>query len=136
MKLEEEKERLIIELYRPARKNFLRRKVIQKGINDTWQIDLIDMKAQSRENKGFTFILTVICIFSKFAYVRPLKNKTGKETAKALRSIFRLGKTPKKIHSDDGNEFRAQEVKNLFKEYNIEWYSTYSNLKASVSLHF
>ena len=40
------------ELHKPARKNYPRRKVEMRGIDETWQADLVDMQSYSRENKG------------------------------------------------------------------------------------
>ena len=35
-----------------------------------------DVSKISKENKGYKFLLTVIDIFSKYGWVKPLKNKT------------------------------------------------------------
>jgi hypothetical protein len=56
---------LVKELHKPARINFKRRKVIMKGIDDTWQIDLVKMQKFARENKSFRYLLTIIDTFSK-----------------------------------------------------------------------
>lgn len=69
------KKTLVEELHRPARKNFQRRRVIVRGIDETWQADLVVMEAYSRQNKGYSYILTVIDIMSKFAWAVPLKDK-------------------------------------------------------------
>jgi len=37
------KQQVVDEIYKAARKNFIRRKFVLKGINDTWQIDLVEM---------------------------------------------------------------------------------------------
>ena len=60
------------ELHAPARRNFPRRKVIMRGIDETWQADLVDMQKYSRVNKGYNFLLTVIDNVSKFAWGIPL----------------------------------------------------------------
>ena len=62
------KQILVNELHRLARKNFQRRRFIQKGILDTWQIDLVEMIPYAKFNKGFKYMLTVIDVFSKYAY--------------------------------------------------------------------
>ena len=54
------------ELHAPHRRNYPRRKVIMKGIDETWQADLVDMQKYSRVNKGYYFLLTVIKDISKF----------------------------------------------------------------------
>ena len=83
------------ELHKPVRKKFNRRRVIVRGIDEIWAADLADMKAFSKANKGFVFLLLVIDIFSKYGWIVPLKDKTGKSVASALKTIFKERK-PKK----------------------------------------
>ena len=53
------------------------------------------MKAFSKYNQGFTFLLLVIDIFSKYGWIVPLKNKEGKTVAAALKTIFKERKPEK-----------------------------------------
>ena len=43
--------------------------------NNIWSADLADIQLISKINKGFRFLLCVIDIFSKYAWVVPLKDK-------------------------------------------------------------
>ena len=63
-------------LHKPVHYNFPRNRVIVTGIDDQWQADLVDISSLARFNKGYKFLLTCIDVFSKFAWVVPLKNKT------------------------------------------------------------
>lgn len=127
------KEQVIDELYKPARINYSRRHVIQVGIKDTFQIDLVDMQQFSAENENFRYILMCIDIFSKYLYARPLKTKTAREVCDAMRSIFdESDGAPNNIHSDEGKEFFNSTFRRLMIEYNINHYNTYSHLKASI----
>jgi hypothetical protein len=83
-----DKHTLVKELYKPARINFKRRKVIMKRIDDTWQIDLVEMQKFARENKGFRYLLTITVTFSKYAWAVPVKQKTGKEVTAAFKSVL------------------------------------------------
>ena len=130
------KEALVEELHKPVRKNFRRRKVDIRAIDETWQADLVIMDAYSRENKGYNYLLTVIDIFSKYAWAVPLKQKTGEEVAKALESIFKQGRVPLKLHVDQGTEFYNKTCKQLLQKYKVHLYSTYSHLKASIVERF
>ena len=67
------KQILINELHRQVRKNYQRRRFIQKGILDTWQIDLVEMIPYAKFNRGYKYMLTVIDVFSKYAYALPVK---------------------------------------------------------------
>lgn len=126
------KEELVEELHKPARRNFPRRKVEIRGIDETWQADLVDVVKYANENDGYKYLLTVIDNLSKFAWVVPLKNKTGEEVTKALASIFRQGRIPKKLHVDMGSEFYNSKCEALLKKYHVHLYSTYSHKKASI----
>ena len=65
------------ELHKPTIGRFKRRKVYLIFIDNIWGADLADMQLISKFNKGFRFLLCVIDIFSKYAWVVPLKDKKG-----------------------------------------------------------
>ena len=74
-------------LHKPVRYKFLRRKVIVAGPNQQWQADLVDVSRLSRHNQDNKFLLTCIDVFSKKAWVVPLKDKMGSSLLKAFQSI-------------------------------------------------
>ncbi len=81
-------------------------------------IDLIDM--QNYVNDGYHYILTGIDLFSKKAYARPLKNKTGKATAQAMQNIIKKDiKSVSSIRSDNGSEFISEEFKSMLAKNKI-----------------
>lgn len=132
------KEALVAELHKPSRKNFKRRRVIQKGLNNTWQIDLVEMIPYNQENKGYKYILTVIDIFSKYAYARGIKNKDASSIVKAMTDVFKKARYgyPKNIHSDQGKEFFNKDFKHLMEKHKINHYHTFSKMKASIIERF
>lgn len=119
------------ELHRPARRNYVRRKVTLKGIRDLYQADLVEMIPYAKVNRGMRYILTMLNCFTKFAFAIPLKNKTGVEVAKALEPILKKHKM-KNFQTDQGKEWFNTHVGKLMKKYNINHYATYSDLKASI----
>lgn len=123
---------VVKELHAPARKNFQRRSVLMKDIDETWQADLVEMIPHAKENKGYKYILTVIDIFSKFAWAVAVKNKNGADVTAAMGKIFKLGRVPKNLHVDNGKEFYNSQFQALLKEYNVHMYSTFTHLKASI----
>ena len=111
-------------MHKPIRKNFPRRKIYVHAIDEQWQIDLADMTQLRRYNDGFQYLLTVIDIYSKFAWVIPVKNKGGQEVARALEGIFKEGRVPKKIQSDKGKEFINRIVQELLTRYNVKFFTS------------
>ena len=90
------------------------------------------------ENDGYKYILTVIDLFSRYAWARPLKSKRGDEVAAAFRDIFNSedGRIPKRVQTDQGKEFENREVRALFARHNIELFSIKSAFKAAVVERF
>jgi hypothetical protein len=132
-----EKRRLVEELHAPARRNFPRRRVIVRGYDDLWQADIVEMRPYSRFNGGYHYILTVIDVLSKYAWAVPLKGKGGSETADAIAAIIRDSeRRPRNMQTDMGKEFYNADVQRLMRKHDINHYSTYSVLKASIVERF
>ncbi|RWR99203.1 hypothetical protein B4U79_05222, partial [Dinothrombium tinctorium] len=91
-------------LHKTARKRFERNKIIVSGIDEQWQADLADVSSFSSLNKGFKYLLCVIDVFSKFAWVIPIKNKKPVSIVNAFIKIFRKRK-PLYLQTDKGKEF-------------------------------
>lgn len=127
---------VVNELHRGARKNFERRKTLMAGINDTYQIDLVEMIPYAKQNQNYKYILTVIDIFSKYAWAFPLKSKKSGDVFEAMSELFAAGHVPKNIHSDLGKEFYNSEFQRLMKRYEINHYSTFSSMKAAIVERF
>ena len=70
-------EKLAEELHKPIIKRFLKRTAYSGFKVNIWGAYLADMQLISKFNKGFRFLLCVIAIFSKYAWVVPLKDKKG-----------------------------------------------------------
>lgn len=130
------KKALVEELHKSARRNYPRRHVDIRGLDETWQADLVDMSAYASKNNNYKYLLTIIDIFSKFAWAVPMKSKTGKDTTDAMKSVLIQGRVPSKLHVDNGGEFYNSNFQSLMKKYNIHLYSTFSNLKASICERF
>ncbi|XP_015601788.1 uncharacterized protein LOC107270880 [Cephus cinctus] len=111
---------VVKELHRPARRNYQRRHVDVRGLDETWQADLVNMSAYARENRGYRYLLTVIDIFSKFAWAVPTKSKNAKDVTAALRSVLAKGRIPKKLHVDQGREFYNSEFKDLMQKHEVK----------------
>ena len=84
------------------------------------------MQVFSKFNHSVKYLLAVIDVFSKYCWLIPLKDKTGKSVASALKTIFKERK-PEKMWVDKGKEFYNKDVKDL-----IELYTTENEEKSSV----
>jgi hypothetical protein len=74
------------------KRSFKRNKVIVKGVDDQWDVDLMDMTKFAKYNNGYNFILVVIDIFSKYVWLRPLKDKKRESMSKALKDVLAEGR--------------------------------------------
>lgn len=128
---------IVNELHKPARKNFIRRRVKIKGIDDLWQADLVEMIPYAKENGGFKYLLTVIDCFSKMAWVIPVKNKKSELIVAAFHSIFKQSRRiPRHLQTDMGTEFYNKHFKQLMRQENINHYSTFTSIKAGIVERF
>ena len=99
-------EQLAKELHKPIIRNFKKRTVNLGSKDYIWGADLADMQLISKFNKGFRFLLCVIDIFSKYAWVVPLKDKKGVSIVDAFQKILDdSNRKPNKIWVDKGSEF-------------------------------
>ena len=67
------------ELHKPIIRKFKKRKVYSSFKGNIWGVDLADMQLISKHNKGIRNYLCVIDLFSKYAWVVPLKDKKRSE---------------------------------------------------------
>ena len=82
-------QQLVEELHKPIIRKFKKRKVYSAFKDNIWGTDLADMQLISKFNKGVRFLLCVIDIFSKYAWVVPLKDKKGVSMTAAFQSILK-----------------------------------------------
>ena len=125
-------------LHKPSRRRFKRNKTLVSGIDVQWQADLADMQGLSRLNGGYKYLLTGIDVFSKFAWVIPTKDKSGKEMHKAFKQLFAQAapRKPKRLQTDKGKEFLNSEVRRYLREQEVELFQTFSDQKAAVVERF
>ena len=76
-------------LHKPIKRNFPKRRVIARHVDDIWCSDLVDMQKLSKWNRGYKYLLMVLDIFSKYGWVIPLKPKTGLEVPKLCKSSLK-----------------------------------------------
>ena len=125
-----ENKELAEKLHKPIIKKFNKRKAHSPFIDNIWGADLVDMQLIGKFNKGFRFLLCVIDIFSKYAWVIPLKDKKGNAITNAFQNLLdELNHKPNKIRVDKGSEFYNRSMKSWLEKNNREIYSTHNEGK-------
>ena len=95
------------------------------------------MQLISNFNKRFRFLLCVIDVFSKYAWVVLLKDKKGVSIVNAFPKILdKSGRKPNKIWVDKGSEFYNNSFKKWLKDNDIEMYSIHNEGKSVVAERF
>ena len=106
------------------------------------------MQLLRKYNKGIRFLLCVIDIFSKYAWVVPLKDKKDISIVKAFQSILKQSNSrrakstsaqhvkPNKIWLDKGSEFYNAYFKKWLRDNDIVMYSTHNEGKSVVAERF
>ena len=94
------------------------------------------MQSLSKYNKGIKYLLCAIDLFSKYAWVVPIKDKKGTSIVNAFQKIISKGRKPNKIWVDQGGEFYNKLFKRFLKINNTEMYSTYNEGKSVVAERF
>ena len=83
------------------------------------------MQLISKLNKGFRFLLCVINIYSKYAWVVPLKDRKAVTIGNAFQSILNKSKRkPNKIWVYKVSKFYNRSMKSWLEKDDIEMYST------------
>ena len=125
-------------LHKPVRRRFARRRIFSRGIDYLWQADLADMTHLAEHNDGFRYLLTVIDVFSKYAFVATLKKKDSKSVVEAFAKILEEEKRkPLKLQTDKGKEFVNGQFRAMLEERHIQFYvSQNEDIKASVVERF
>ena len=91
------------ELHKPIRK-FKKRKVYSSFRANIWGVHLADVQSLSKYNKKIKYLLCTTDLFSKYAWVIPLKDKRGTSIVNAFQKIISKRRKPNKIWVDQGSE--------------------------------
>ena len=120
------------ELHKPIIRKLKKGKVYSSFRDNIWGVDLADMQSLSKYNKGIKYLLCAIDLFSKYAWVIPIKDKKGTSIVNAFQKIISEGRKPNKIWVDQGSEFYNNYFIDFLKINNTEMYSTCNEGKPAV----
>ena len=125
------------ELHKPFIKKFNKRKLYSQFKDNVWGVDLADTQSLGKKNKGIKYLLCAIDLFSKYAFVIPLKNKKGISIVNAFNKIIKQSnRKPNKIWVDQGSEFYNRVFKEWLSDNGIIMYSTFNEGKSVVAKRF
>ena len=125
------------ERYKPIIRKFNKRKVYSQFKDNIWGVDLADMQSLSKKNKRIKYLLCVIDLYSKYAFVIPLKPKIGISIVNAFNKIIKQSnRKPNKIWVDQGGEVYNNVFEKWLSDNDINMYSTYNEGKSVVAERF
>ena len=78
------------------------------------------------------YLLVVIDVLSKYAWVSPIKNKTARSLLEAFDSILSEGRKPEKLRTDKSTVFLNESFHQYLKTKNIHFYTANNEPNASV----
>lgn len=100
---------------RPPSKN-----IIENGKMHRWIADSVDMSFYASLNDGYCWILNIIDSYSKFVWSFALKDKTMATYVKVFRKLFQTEGPPRKLHTDNGTEFKNSFLNELCAQFNVK----------------
>ena len=125
------------ELHKAIIRKFSKRKVYSQLKDNIWGVYLADMQSLCRKNKGIKYLLCAIDLFSKYAFVIPLKDKKGISIVNAFNKIIKQSnRKPIKIWVDQGGEFYNNVFEKWLSDNDINIHSTYNEGKSVVAERF
>jgi len=123
--------------HKRSRHKFVRRKITSPEIDYLWQADLVSVQKLATRNKNYNFLLTVIDVLSRFAFVVPIKNKSGSQVTLGFKKIFEeSNRQPKFLQTDFGKEFFNSSFISFLRSKKIKLYHNHSPLKAAMIERF
>ena len=116
-------QQLADKLHKPIIKKFKRRKVYSLFKDNIWGVNLADMPLISKCNKEIKFLSCLIGLFSKYAWVIPLKGKKGNSIVNAFQKLlYDWKRKSNKIWVGQGSEFYNSSFKEWLKDNGRKMY--------------
>ena len=95
-------------------------------------MDLADMQSLKQYNDSYRYLLVCIDVFSKYAWIVPIKSKTWPALVEAFKVILSSGRKPHKIMTDQETEFFNKSFQTLLNNEDIQLFNTFNETKASI----
>ena len=119
--------------FKPYRKPKHFSPIYVSQLRELWQADLAFFRHPNIKaaNDPFQYLLVIIDCWSRAIWLEPLKSKECREVAQKFRKILNSTTHPKRIQSDQGGEFKCDELNRFFDRKNIFQYFSYSSRKSA-----
>ena len=102
------------ELHKPVIKKFNKRKVYSQFKDNIWGVELADMQSLSKKNEGIKYLLCAIDLFSKYAFVVPLKDKKGTSITNEFNKIIKqFNDVPMALLRSTSNQIKYGYIKEV-----------------------
>ena len=102
--------------YNSKHVNIPEKPILKEGPHIEYQIDLFYLPSDISTETGFNYIVSIIDQFAKWLWCFPIKEKTGEVCLLCFKQYIYAFGPPKKLHSDNGREFKNH----LFFTYCME----------------
>ena len=130
-------EQLAEELHKPVTKKCKRRKAYAKFKDNIWAADLTEIESLSSKNKNVKYLLCVIDVFTKYAWVKPLKDNKGETVLNAFMEIVNeTNHKPHKLWVVQEREFYNKLIQEWLGNNYILMYSTHNGGKSVIAERF
>ena len=97
--------------------------IVSPGVRNNYQMDIMYLP-HPVQNENFKYLLTCIDVYSRYAFVKPMKTKTGPETYEAMKELFLENGKPVNLNVDEGKEFIYKPFKQYCEDNDITmWFS-------------
>jgi hypothetical protein len=91
--------------------------IVATSPNEIWQFDILDLSRYARKNNGVKYILACVDVFTRKAYVEPMKQKSADNVKEAFEAILgRAGTKPQSLLSDQDGAFLGGTFGQLLNE--------------------
>ena len=113
-------ENLAKELHKPIIKKIKRITVYTRFKDNIWAPDTAKMRSLSSKNKNVRYLLCVIDVFTKYVWVKPLKDEKGKTVLKVfIEVVNQSNRKANKLWVGQGKAFYNKRMQKWLDESNI-----------------
>jgi hypothetical protein len=116
----------INQIYKHINKHEERSSIISFAVGNCLQCDLMVITKFKSKNSNYKYLLNIIDVNSRYAWVYPVKSKGAKEISEHIESVYKeLINNKNELYSlttDDGTEFDNKILNSINKKYNVKHY--------------